>query len=64
MQKRLIVIVISAFLILLIVYLDIVLATSFEAGYLLGDFPMIYLVTFPVMLIIVSILWGKLPSAD
>ena len=64
MEKRWMVVFANLFVILLIVYTDFVIWSSFGPLSMFQQFPIIYLVVIPIMLIAVTMLWGKLPSAD
>ena len=50
--------------VLLIVYIDLAIWSSSGPISMFQQFPIIYLVVIPIMLIAVTMLWGKLPSTD
>ncbi len=62
MNFRLLGILLGGFGVLAIVYLDMAIATTPYYATQFADFPLIYLIVFPLILIALCMAWGKLPS--
>lgn len=64
MRKHWIGVIIGAFALVLIVYMDMLTWMTYGPNSDFGKFPIINLVYIPIALIIGSILWGKWPRGE
>jgi hypothetical protein len=55
---------IGSLALVLVVYVDMALWTTFGPGSIFQQFPIIYLAVIPLMLIAVSLVWGRWPRTD